>query len=126
MILPDHLAELAVAIETSTTQEEAFEVVETFLRSATAKQISARGHKQSQPGTGKCGRPDPLYRAAGRDSPPTATVGGLLMAVLSCKATARTVATRTALPFPLWRRGAACLLTVRAPLVDEINRMGSK
>jgi hypothetical protein len=22
---------------------------------------------------GKCGRPDPLYRAAGRDSPPTAT-----------------------------------------------------
>jgi hypothetical protein len=46
MTLPDHLAELAVAIETSTTQEEAFEVVETFLRSATAKQISARGHKQ--------------------------------------------------------------------------------
>jgi hypothetical protein len=43
MTLPDHLAELAVAIETST---EAFEVVETFLRSATAKQISARGHKQ--------------------------------------------------------------------------------
>ena len=46
MTLPDHLAELAVAVEISTTQEEAFEAVETFLRSATAKQISARGHKQ--------------------------------------------------------------------------------
>jgi antitoxin component of MazEF toxin-antitoxin module len=46
MNLPDHLAELAVAVETSTTREEAWTAVELFLKSATAKQISARGHKQ--------------------------------------------------------------------------------
>jgi len=47
MTLPDHLAELAVAIETSTTREEAWIAVELFLETtATAKQISRRGHKQ--------------------------------------------------------------------------------
>jgi hypothetical protein len=46
MTLPDHLAELAVAIETSTTQEEAFEAVETFLESPIARQISRKGHKK--------------------------------------------------------------------------------
>jgi hypothetical protein len=38
MTLPDHLAELAVAIETSTTREEAWIAVELFLETATAKQ----------------------------------------------------------------------------------------
>jgi hypothetical protein len=46
MTLPDHLAELAVAIETSTTREEAWDAVERFLESETARQISRRGHKQ--------------------------------------------------------------------------------
>ena len=46
MSLPDHLAELAVAIETSTTREQAWDAVELFLETATAKQLSARGHKQ--------------------------------------------------------------------------------
>ena len=44
--LHDHLAELAVAIETSTTREEAWDAVELFLETATAQQLSARGHKQ--------------------------------------------------------------------------------
>jgi len=42
----DPLAELAVAIEISTTREEAFAAVERFLQSATARQISRQGHKQ--------------------------------------------------------------------------------
>ena len=46
MSLPDRLAEFALQIETSTTREEAFAAVERFLETATAKQISARGHKQ--------------------------------------------------------------------------------
>ena len=46
MTLPDRLAEFALQIETSTTREEAFAAVELFLETATAKQLSARGHKQ--------------------------------------------------------------------------------
>jgi hypothetical protein len=46
MNLHDHLAELAVAIEISTTREEAFEAVERFLESEAARQISRQGHKQ--------------------------------------------------------------------------------
>jgi hypothetical protein len=46
MNLHDPLAELAVAVETSTTREEAWTALELFLESATAKQISRQGHKQ--------------------------------------------------------------------------------
>jgi hypothetical protein len=46
MNLHDHLAELAVAIEISTTREEAWAAVEQFLETAAARQISRQGHKQ--------------------------------------------------------------------------------
>jgi hypothetical protein len=46
MTLHDHLAELAVAIETAVNRNEAWCAVETFLESPIARQISARGHKQ--------------------------------------------------------------------------------
>jgi|SoimicMinimDraft_17_1059745.scaffolds.fasta_scaffold326901_1 hypothetical protein len=46
MTLPDRLAEFALQIETSTTREEAYAVVETFLESHIARQISRKGHKQ--------------------------------------------------------------------------------
>ena len=45
-MIHDHLAELAVAVEIAVDRDEAWRAVETFLRSATAKEISARGHRQ--------------------------------------------------------------------------------
>jgi hypothetical protein len=46
MTLHDPLSELALAIDVATTREEAYAAVERFLKSATAKEISRRGHKQ--------------------------------------------------------------------------------
>jgi hypothetical protein len=46
MNLHDHLDELRLQIEISTTREEAFEAVERFLESEAARQISRRGHWQ--------------------------------------------------------------------------------
>ena len=58
--------------------------------------------------------------------PPTATVGGLLMAVVM-QGNGADCLYRDDTAFSAVAPGrAACLLTVRAPLVDEINRMGSK
>jgi hypothetical protein len=46
MTLHDPLEDLALSIEVASTRQEAWAVVEQFLKSATAKQISRRGHKQ--------------------------------------------------------------------------------
>ena len=46
MPLHDPLETLALQIEISTTRDEAWDYVETFLESPIAKQLSARGHKQ--------------------------------------------------------------------------------
>jgi hypothetical protein len=43
MNLPNHLAELAVAIEIAVDRDEAWRAVETFLESAAARQISRQG-----------------------------------------------------------------------------------
>ena len=46
MPLHDPLEDLALQIEISATRQEAWDAVELFLKSAIAKQLSARGHKQ--------------------------------------------------------------------------------